>query len=333
MHHQKLVPITDRSSIGEARRFAISAAQALGFSEEKRSNIGIVATEAATNMLLHAQDGELLICPNVSPGGVWLDLIALDLGPGIRDVSRAMDDGYSTVGTAGQGMGAMQRLSDTFALHTAIDKGTALWSRFSTGQLPAYANAGVVNLPIKGEAVSGDAYVVLERSGRVVYMIVDGLGHGAGATDAAQEAVDSVRKYADSPAVTILEHAHDALKKTRGAALSVAIFEPVKQTLTFAGVGNVSALLINASSSKTLVTQNGTVGAILPRTPQQYVHPIEAGTTLVMFSDGLTTKVSSDAYPGIMHRPSGLLAGLLYRDFSRRRDDTTVLVAALGERP
>ena len=97
-------------------------------------------------------------------------------------------------------------------------------------------------------------------------------------------------------------------------------------------MGNVSALLINASSSKSLVTQNGTVGAILPRTPQQYVYGIEAGTTLVMFSDGLTTKVSSNAYPGIMHRPTGLLAGLLYRDFSRRRDDATVLVAALGER-
>jgi hypothetical protein len=50
---------------------------------------------------------------------------------------------------------------------------------------------------------------------------------------------------------------------------------------------------------------------------------------LLMYSDGLTSKCSLSGYPGIMSRPPGLIAGLLYRDFSRQRDDATVLVASL----
>ncbi|WP_348269179.1 ATP-binding protein/SpoIIE family protein phosphatase [Edaphobacter paludis] len=331
-HHQKSIAITDRSSIGEARRSAIHAAQTLGFDEEHRSNIGIVSTEAATNMLLHGREGELLICPNLCVDGAWLDLIALDSGPGIRDVSRAMEDGYSTIGTAGQGMGAIQRISDTCSLYSAVGKGTAFWCRFVRGRIPATANVGVVSLPIKGETVAGDSYLVLERHGRTIYVVVDGLGHGAGATEASQEAVTSVERHFEQPATVIIERAHDALKKTRGAALSIAIFESADRTLTYAGVGNVSAIAVTASASRSLVTQNGTLGAVMPRSPQQYVYPVEPDTTLIMFSDGLTSKVSPAGYPGILHRPPGLLAALLYRDFSRRRDDATVLVAKLGDR-
>jgi anti-sigma regulatory factor (Ser/Thr protein kinase) len=307
-------------------------AQALGFDEGQRSNIGIVSTEAANNILLHAKEGELLICPHVSADAAWLDLIALDNGPGIRDVGRAMEDGFSTIGTAGQGMGAIQRISDSSSVFTAVGKGTASWSRFALGEAPASANVGVVNLPIRGETVSGDSYLVAERPGRTIYMVVDGLGHGFGATEAANEAGASVTKYADSTAIEIVERAHDALKKTRGAALSIAIVDSASATLTFAGVGNVSAILVTPSSSRSLVTQNGTLGAALPRSVQQYVIAIERGATLIMFSDGLTSKVGSAGYPGILNRHPALLAGLLYRDFSRRRDDATVLVAPLGSR-
>ena len=310
----------------------MSVAQTLGFDEEERSNIGIVATEAATNMLLHAREGELVVCPFSSVDGAWLDLIALDAGPGISDVSRAMEDGYSSTGTAGQGMGAIQRISEASSLYSALGKGTAYWSRFSHGKIPSTANVGIVNLPIKGEAIPGDSYLVLERNGSTIYMVVDGLGHGAGATEAAMEAVASVEGHSEHQVTRTIERAHDALKKTRGAALSIAIFDSAKLTLTYAGVGNVSTVLVNASSSRSLVTQNGTLGAIMPRSIQQYVYQVEPGTTLIMFSDGLTSKVGPATYPGILNRPPGLLAGLLYRDFSRKRDDATVLVAPLGSR-
>lgn len=325
-HNHKSIPITDRSSVGEARREAISAAHALGFDTSRRSNIGIVATEAANNILLHAQRGEFLICPGKTTDACWLDLIALDSGPGISDIGRAMEDGYSTIGTPGQGLGAIKRLSDASSLYSVPGKGTAYWSRFETGTPP---HASVISIPVRGETVPGDSYFVHRGAGRSVYMMVDGLGHGPGATEAADAAVASTQKSLHCGPAEILVRAHDAMKRTRGAAMAVAIVDEERWTLTYAGVGNISAMLASGSSYKSMASQNGTVGAILPRLVQEYIYPVGSNATLVMFSDGLTTKTNPTSYAGFQNRHPMLLAGLLYRDFGRPRDDSTVMVVPL----
>lgn len=325
-HTHKSIPITDRSSVGEARREAINAAQMLGFDTSRRSNIGIVATEAANNILLHAQRGEFLICPGKSTEASWLDLIALDSGPGISDIGRAMEDGYSTIGTPGQGLGAIKRLSDESSLYSAPGKGTVYWSRFETGPLP---HSSVVSLPVRGETVPGDSYFVHRSGSRSLYMMVDGLGHGPGATEAADAAVSSTQNFLNCGPAEIIARSHEAMKKTRGAAMAVAIVDEERWTLTYAGVGNISAMLASGSSYKSMASQNGTVGAILPRVVQEYVYPVVSNATLVMFSDGLTSKTNPTSYAGFQNRHPMLLAGLLYRDFSRPRDDSTVMVAPL----
>lgn len=326
----KSVVIQDRSSIGEARRAAILVAQSLGFDESRRNNIAIVATEAATNVLLHAQSGEFLICPFSDEGGIWLDLFALDSGPGIRDIARAMEDGFSTVGTAGQGLGAIGRLADQSSLYSVSDKGTVYWSRFVARQPSTSRFMGVVNIPIRGEAVCGDSYLAMPGKTRSLYMVVDGLGHGAGATEAALEAVSTVSRVWEETPSEIIARSHDALKKTRGAAMSVVIVDHDRLFVTYAGVGNISAFLTSGSGTRSLVSQNGTLGAVIPRLLQDYTYPIDSNSILVMFSDGLSTKTAISAYPGIQNRHPAVAAGLLYRDFGRKRDDATVLVAPLG---
>ncbi len=318
--------------MGEARRTATGLAQALGFDEEQRSNVGIVATEIANNVLLHANGGEVAICPFADGEGAWLDLLALDRGPGIADLPRAMEDGYSTIGTAGQGLGAIERISDFSSVFSMPGRGTVGWSRFTKGQAEFQQGVGVVCVPIRGETVAGDSYLVLNEGGRTIYMMVDGLGHGKGAAEAADEAVRVVGRSAGLPAAEIVSRTHDALKKTRGAAMSVAIVDGERRLLTYAGVGNVTAMLVGAGSSRTLTPQNGTLGAVMPRQTQEYVYPVEGETTLIMFTDGLSSKVGVAGYPGILKRPPALLAGVLYRDFSRKRDDATVMVAPLGGR-
>ena len=69
--------------------------------------------------------------------------------------------------------------------------------------------------------------------------------------------------------------------------------------------------------------------ALLPRTTQEYTYPIESHSLLTMFSDGLATKTGISPYTGLQGRHPALIAGLLYRDFTRRRDDATVLVARM----
>jgi anti-sigma regulatory factor (Ser/Thr protein kinase) len=329
-HGHRSIVIEDKSSVGEARRAAVQIALALGFNEDRRSDIGIVATEAATNVLLHATKGELLICPFVEGGSVWLDILALDSGPGIRDVSRAMEDGVSSIGTAGQGMGAISRLSDESSLYTNPGKGTAYWCRFKKAGPALATPMGLLNIPVHGEIVCGDGYFLQSEPAHSIYMLVDGLGHGEGAAEAASEAVATVSRFQKERATEIIVRTHDALKKTRGAAMSVAIVDHARMVMTYAGIGNVSAVLLNGQSSRSLISQNGTLGAVLPRVPQEYTFPISRETILLMFPDGLTTKTSPTSYPGLQARHPALIAGVLFRDFSRRRDDATIMIVPIG---
>jgi anti-sigma regulatory factor (Ser/Thr protein kinase) len=308
----------------------MAAAERLGFNEERRSDIGIVATEAATNAILHAQTGDFLLCEGEGPDAAWLDLLTLDSGAGIRDISAARRDGFSSGGTAGHGLGAITRQSDETAIYSQSERGTANWSRFYLDPAgPRNDRYGAVNIPVRGETECGDGFLVIEGATSTLYMVVDGLGHGPQAAEAAREAVMVTQQHAARPAQEIVLFAHDALRKTRGAAMSVAIAHHDRGVISYAGVGNISAVLQRDAQMRSLVSQNGTLGAVLPRQVQEYQYPFEPGNLLLMFSDGLSSKTSISGYAGLQNRHPQLVAGVLFRDFSRKRDDATVLVACL----
>ena len=326
----KSIAITDRSSIGEARRFALQVAKDLGFNESRCNDIAIVATEMATNTFVHAERGELLICPSTQKGTIWLDLLAIDSGPGILDIASAMEDGFSTRGTAGQGLGAIRRLSNETSLYSIPLKGTVHWSRFVNGQTLPMLNVGILNVPVHGETRCGDGVLIENGPSRSLYIVVDGLGHGDEAAEAADEAIATVSRFSHESLTEMISRSHDALRKTRGAAMSIAAVDHDRSIVTYAGIGNIGASLITGSSSRSLMCQNGTVGAVMPRSPQEYTYPITQNTTLLMFSDGLSTKTSIAGYPGLHNRHPALIAGVAYRDFAKKRDDATVLFAPIG---
>src|SRR5262245_52957079 len=115
--HQHIA-VVEPSQPSEARYAARDAAEAVGFGEEDVYRAGLVATELATNLVKHAVGGEMLI-RSVRPRPVGeIELTALDRGPGIDELSRSLADGHSTAGTAGTGLGAVQRLADTFDIHS-----------------------------------------------------------------------------------------------------------------------------------------------------------------------------------------------------------------------
>lgn len=331
-HLQRSIAISDRSSVGEARRTATAIAQLLGFDEHRRSDISIVATELANNVLLHGKGGELLVCPT-DGGQQWLDIMALDKGPGIRDVNRALEDGVSTIGTPGQGLGAVKRLADEISLYSNLGSGTVVFCRFRQSEASESIPLGIINIPVNGEVKCGDSYLALRGAGRSLFMVVDGLGHGAVAAEAANEAFKAVLAASHESLSEIMVTAHNALKATRGAAMSIAIVDHERAVVNYAGIGNITAAIGSGTSTRGMVSRNGTLGVALPKV-QEYTYPFEAGMTLLMFSDGLNSRCSLSDYPGILKRPPGLIAALLYRDFSRRRDDSTILVASLeGDQP
>jgi hypothetical protein len=251
----------------------------------------------------------------------------------MADVGRCMTDGYSTAGSPGNGLGAIARLASTFDVYSSTETGTVAVARLRQGdpdgRPAAGMEVGAVSVPLAGEEVCGDAWAVEEQGGRSVCLVVDGLGHGLAAADAAREAVTVFRRHAAESPERILRLAHEVLRKTRGAAMAVAAVERGRREVRFAGVGNIAAAVLSPREgrSTSMVSHNGTVGQAL-RKVQEFTHPWPPGSLLVMHSDGLGTQWNLDRYPGLVARHPAVIAGVLYRDFKRDRDDVTVLVAA-----
>jgi len=160
----------------------------------------------------------------------------------------------------------------------------------------------------------------------LLLMLADGLGHGIYASEAAREAERILHKSTSISPASILRDTHDALRKTRGAAVAIAAIEFEVGRLLFAGAGNVSATLLDRQNSRGLASHNGTVGHEI-RKVQEFAFPWNGNNLLIMHSDGVTGRWNLGDYPGIWNQPASVIAAVLYRDFVRERDDATVLVA------
>lgn len=325
-----LIEVSEPSQTGEARRQATAFAEELQMSETQCGEIALVTTEMATNLLKHAGRGHILVQPlqNNPPAG--MRVMSIDKGPGISDISKALSNGPLASGSLGSGLGTIKRVPDSFDLYSVPGSGTVIetefWSPSANERLSVPVRIGVVSEPVKGEDECGDGWSVrVSRNGALI-MVVDGLGHGILAAEAAREAERVISSTKESSLTSILNDIHDALKKTRGAALALARIDTDHGLLTFVGVGNIATAIVTNGSSRSMTSYNGIVGLRMERF-QEFTHPWNADSILVMHSDGLASRWDLDRYPGIWTKPPSVIAALLHRDFSRGRDDVTVLVA------
>ena len=156
-------------------------------------------------------------------------------------------------------------------------------------------------------------------------MIADGLGHGIGANEAAQEALATFKKRLDLGPGEILSYMHDALRKTRGAVAAIAEIRPKDNRLVFAGVGNVCGVMLAGADSRSLVSHNGTLGITAPKI-QEFRSEWSPDTVLILHSDGIQSKWDLSPYRGLLARHPAVIGGALLRDFRRQRDDASVIV-------
>lgn len=331
MPYPVALPIVESSQVGEARRIAFAFANHLGFSETERGKVSIVVTELANNLVQHAHKGQLLLQAQVSNSIALLEILALDSGPGMSSISDCLRDGFSTGGTLGNGLGGCQRLSNFFDIYSVTNGGTAILSHIwaTSHQAPPpddNLEIGCVCLPVRGEEVSGDAWATEQQDGRSLLLVADGLGHGPQAAIASNEAVRIFRENASKSPREIIEAAHGALRSTRGAVIAIAEIDFRSASVRFAGVGNISAAVISPHKNYSMVSHNGTVGHEV-RKIQEFVYQWPKGGLLVMHSDGLGTQWHLERYAGLVSKHPCLIAGVLYRDFTRGRDDVTVLAA------
>lgn len=316
----------DPSCVGEARRHAARLASELGFDATLSGRVALLVTELGSNLVKHATHGRLLIASRSTPGAE-IEVLSVDAGPGIHDVTKSMQDGFSTGGTPGTGLGAVKRLSDDFDLHSEPGKGTVVVARVRAqpGSGAARFQVGVAALCAPGERVCGDGWAVAMDGDAAAVLMADGLGHGPEAMKAAQAAVTAFVAQPFRPLVPALEQAHASLRTTRGAAVATVLLDGRASTIRSAGAGNVVTRVVSGTTNRTLLSQNGTVGAQIRRV-EEVLSDWPPHALMVLHTDGLTQRWEPAVLRPLLGRDPSLAAAVLLRDQLRGKDDATVLV-------
>jgi anti-sigma regulatory factor (Ser/Thr protein kinase) len=319
------IPVRDPTDVASARRRIVGLAVRLGYAETEAARVAIVATELAQNLLRYGGGGEMLAGPDDGAAG-GIEILALDKGPGMVDVAACLRDGFSTGGTSGNGLGAVQRMARQLTIHSRPAGGTAVLARIGGAAGTEDRISAAVCVPKPGEDVCGDAACVLARpDGTVGLLLADGLGHGPQAAAASLEAVRLFRKHPAAEPVDLLTILHAGLRSTRGAAIATALIDPAARRVTYGGIGNIAGFITDTGGIRRMVSHSGTAGHTAGRM-QAFQYPMHHRPVVVMFSDGLATSWSPDGHAGLFSLDPTLIAAVLYRDHARGRDDASVVV-------
>lgn len=321
------IPVADRSQVAEARRVVCEYARRIGIAPARVDEVSIITTELATNLVKHAGGGHLHLGQFDDAGGVGLEALSLDRGPGMAEPGRCLEDGYSTSGSPGTGLGAIARLSDDLRIYSRPGLGTALMARVRRDHKGGWPHTeySAVLAPYPGEDVCGDSFSIAEVNPGWTVMLADGSGHGVEAARAAAVAVQSFTANAGATCEEIVEKMHRALAPTRGAAVAVARIDSQTRVVRFVGVGNINAVGVDGTTTRHLVSHNGTAGHVAPRI-REFSYEFANDPLVILHSDGLTSRWDLAAYPGLARQHPSLIAGVLLRDHRRGRDDASVVV-------
>lgn len=333
-HLTQVLPVEDSSQIGHARRTAQKLAEQAGFDEADCGRVALVTTELASNILKHAQSGELHV--RVLPGTVsgdpsgasaGVEIIAIDRGKGF-DVQHCMADGFSTRGTQGIGLGAVSRQAQVFDVHSD-PRGSVLMARFYPRKSQVKdLRMGITQHSLHDDPACGDVWEVAVKGNQLAIMMIDGLGHGPEAEAAGMAGARAFIRNPFADPVVLLEDLHFDMRGSRGGAAALALFDGASGKLRFIGIGNIGATLIGDDKPRGIPSHPGIVGLQYRKVP-----PVDyadcTGQLLIMFSDGLQSRWNLRDYPGLIYRHPAIIAALLHRDYCRGRDDVTVLVMAL----
>jgi len=331
--------VEDASAVSACRQAVQVLAERLQFPAVRVGQLALAVTEAASNLYKHAEQGSLLLCVNRDSPQPGIDLVTIDAGPGVRDVSAAMRDGHSTAGTLGIGLGAIQRLADFSDLYSAPDHSTALAPRFrpvlaggTTPQDPPEIGgaarppkppwAGLLR-PITGETECGDAYGAAQADGTVTGVLCDGLGHGPLAATAAAAGVAAFLEDPAGEPAALLERVHRRMSGTRGGAVGIVRIDG--QLARFAGLGNVAASIVSGGKRKSMISIPGIAGH-QARVIRQFEYEVPPGAAVILHSDGISSRWEAAALPGIEARDPLLIAAVLLAEAGIHRDDAGVLV-------
>jgi len=188
---------------------------------------------------------------------------------------------------------------------------------------PPVLERGVAELMHEGEGRTGDVAVFAPCRRGALVAVIDGLGHGGFAADAAEAAAAVVRERVDDAPHDLLEACHRELRSTRGAVMTLAWFDLDAPVLEWTGVGNVEARLVRAGARPdSPVVLGGVLGMNLPKVRLTTV-ALQPGDTVVLATDGVAADFSESIDPGARAQQ---IADRVIERYGKRTDDALVAV-------
>jgi negative regulator of sigma-B (phosphoserine phosphatase) len=160
---------------------------------------------------------------------------------------------------------------------------------------PDALDRGIAGAALEGEDRSGDLAVFVPTARGGLACLIDGLGHGDPAADAAVQAAEVIRDHAEAPPQELLDRCHEALTETRGVVMTLAWFDVAQASLVWTGVGNVDARLWHPAEGgrhDVALVFGGVVGYQVPRV-RPVTLALAPGDLLVMITDGIDATFAS----------------------------------------
>jgi anti-sigma regulatory factor (Ser/Thr protein kinase) len=337
-------------------------ARRLDFSELDSRSIGTVVSELATNIIKYAVDGRVVIEEVTAGDRHGIQVTVADRGPGIPNIREALQDHFSSSGTLGLGLPGVRRMVDDFDIQSEVGRGTTVVVRkWLGGPSPrarraellqgssasaAFAERGTdrgresyeapnepgrrlqigyVNRPCRGELLSGDGVLVTELDGAALIVVVDGLGHGRDAHEAAKAATRLVRKEPNLDLSDLMRRLDVRLQGTVGAALSLCSIDLDSGLVRYVAVGN-TVLRIEGERSRRVGAMTGTVGSRL-KAPRVETAELSSEDVLLIHTDGISERLTLEDYPQLRYQSPQTVAETILSRCGKKHDDATVLAA------
>ncbi|WP_019584055.1 ATP-binding protein [Thioalkalivibrio sp. ALE16] len=305
----------------------------MGFSEAAREHMELACKEMVTNQVKYAGGAGLVQIWETTRPAPAVDLFAMDFGPGIPNLPAALEDGYTTSGTMGKGLGAIRRLAHESEFYTIPNgvapeapwHGTAIWARFHPQAPKAAApfQAGQFLRAYQDGPYNGDCLDLDQAGSRLRWLHMDGLGHGAEAHDAVSGSCQASRLESD-----LQETLGDLSKRLRGGRGAVALAGEVDAAQVQArvcGVGDMNAYLICNGEKRNVTFSPGVLGHA-HRSFDETEMAFPAHALLMTCSDGIRRTWTLGSFPSLWRLHPQLIALLLGQVLGRGNDDKSLLV-------
>lgn len=336
------ISIVESYSVSIARRKITEIAKEIGFDEKAVEEISIVVTELGVNLLDHFAINGKIICSYIKEGqkeGIQVE--SIDEGPGIADIEAMMEDGVSSSGSLGIGLGAVRRLMSDLKINSTTEEqkkfnnqriGTKIITKkflplkqHDTYKLIRETRYGIFTRSKIGENINGDNYFIRHFEDRSLISVIDGLGHGKDASIASKKAVIYLNENYYKELEDIIRELHVFLKHTRGVAISLALINETDGTLDYLGIGNVMTKVFNSPHPIRPINYNGTVGKAL-RSFKTLSYSWRVGNIIIMTSDGISSRYDVEDGQISLNQHPMLIAKKIFDTYNKKHDDATIIV-------